>query len=181
MNIWIESGDLPAALDGMCRLRRLTDGDAPPVTDLRADDFATAMARLAAASGQGNGFAVASDDRAVMLAAIAMGASDIVVSDSKALDIAALNRVAAARRQATGAAGTGSGSHAPAERERCLTVRRALIAGAVIGEDDLDVALTDYRGLGPSMGKHVVGLRLRYAVSPGEALHFGHFHDRHAD
>lgn len=173
MNLWIRNGAVPETSGSPCRIARLpAEGLARPVMDATQDDYASAMARLAAVSASGGAFALASDDPAVVLAAAAMGAEDIVVGEAAILDLPALARIVAAR---------GDDANPPAENERCLTVRRALRPGDIIVEGDLDVAPTEYRGLGPAMGGHVIGLRLRYAVSPGEALHFGHFHDRHAD
>lgn len=175
MNVWVRNGEIPENQVGPCLILRLpANGPAAPVIDMTADSTPAAMARLAAATRNGGIPIVASDDAAVLMAAAAMGADGLVVSDTATVDLDALKRIAEAL-------GSKDGTDAYAEpAEPCLTVRRPLGAGAVLEADDIDVAPTAYRGLGAAMRDHVIGLRLRYAVAPGEALHFGHFHDRHA-
>ncbi len=143
-------------------------------------DLAAVCERLAPLAGGHESFALCSDDGAAILAAAAMGASDLVVRDSSGFDREALLRIARARTHGLRSDG-GDGDGASPERQRCLTVRRPLKAGDRISEADMTVAVTDYRGLGPAMQAHVAGLTLRYPVAPGEALHFGHFHDRFSD
>jgi hypothetical protein len=48
-----------------------------------------------------------------------------------------------------------------------------MTAGEVIDEADLTVDVTAYRGLAPTMKYAVVGRTLRYAIVPGDAIHFG--------
>ncbi len=145
--------------------------------DATAIDEVAAIEGLVRLSRRLEGFALRGGSRTLGLMALALGASHLVIPDGSQVDVGAFRRIADARR--VSAAARDDFAH-PVETERCLTVRRPLEAGAVIAADDLDVAATEFRGLGPAMSAHVVGMRLRYPVLPGEALHFGHFHDRHA-
>jgi len=147
--------------------------------DLCGHDDAWVFQRLAVLSAQPESFAAIADRATVIMAAVAMGASDVVVPDASCLDAAALSRIADARMRASSTNDVAAVESV--ERLRCLSVRRTLAAGERILEDDLTVAVTDYRGLGPAMRSHVIGLTLRYPIEPGDAIHFGHFHDRCAD
>lgn len=145
------------------------------------EDELSVFEQLAWLSHQPEAFALAATDRTPLLAAAASGARDLIVAGEVGTLAGALQRIAAARRSAATRPLSPAEVDRLAERELCLTVRRALNPGDVLGADDLDVAVTEYRGLVPTLRDRVLGLRLRYAIQPGEALHFGHLHDGRND
>ena len=56
-----------------------------------------------------------------------------------------------------------------------LSVNRKILVGEKLREEDLVVIQTDSKGLSPAILKKVVNQTLRYQISQGEPLTFGHF------
>lgn len=56
-----------------------------------------------------------------------------------------------------------------------LSVNRKMLVGETLEARDLVITETDTKGLSPAIMKKVVNQTLRYQISPGEPLTFGHF------
>lgn len=131
------------------------------------------MEQIAWLSQQPESFAIACDDRDQQIIAAATGAAALLVSNAGAIDIDALVRIAASRRDEARPLGPAE-TDGLAGQEMCLTVTKPISAGTEIAESDLAMAVTEYRGLAPIMSGAVIGQKLRYDLAPGEAIHFGH-------
>lgn len=143
--------------------------------DARGLGIDALMEQLAWFRGQGRAPAVLMNaDQPLSLVMLANPHSIILVNDGQDVALGPALRVLTAQRP--GAARPHGSAEADAldGAELCLTVKRPMEPGEIVDEAALDVAVTATRGLSPMLRARVAGCRLRYAVMPGEALHFGH-------
>lgn len=138
-----------------------------------ADD-SVFLEQLAWLSRQPEKFAVASECANKLCIAALAGADALLAPAPDNLDMNALNRVLKARQPNAARPASAEEVDRLAGHELCLTVTRPMRAGDQIAEDDLAVAVTEFRGLAPTMRGTAVGRTLRYPIEPGEAIHFGH-------
>jgi len=119
-------------------------------------------------------FAIMSLEPGQLNLAAAMGAAHLIIPETIDIDFSDIERIA--RSGAPGALKPVSPSEID-RLDRCeasLSVVRAKAVDEVLEDGDLDIIVTEERGLSPHLKSRVAGLRLRYAILPGEPLNFGH-------
>lgn len=142
--------------------------------DMTAADVAEQLAWL---RSRGRPFAVAVAEPELAGMAILAGAGVLLVQGRHSEVIHAASRLVAVSRAQAPRPLSIQEIDALDGREMCLTVNAPLSAGEVLTADHLATALTPTRGLSPRLSARVIGLKLAYAIDPGEPLHFAHFGD----
>lgn len=119
-------------------------------------------------------FAIMANEQEHLNLATAMGAEALLVPEPSSLDFGNLERITRARAKSALRPFSPNEIDHLDRREAGLTVKTALGIGEIVKAHNLDIAVTDERGLAPYLREKVIGHRLRYEIGPGEPLTFGH-------
>lgn len=136
------------------------------------------LEQLAWLSAQTVAFAILSDDNDQLMAGAALGAWGLVITGGMP-DLAGILRLVRARQPAAPRPISPAEFDSVGGAELCLVAACTKRAGEVLAGGDIAIAVTQYRGLAPTLHDRVTGKRLRYPVEAGDPLHFGLLDDAH--
>lgn len=154
------------------------DGNLVHLFDARDQDRIPYLEQLAWLRAQNRPFAVMTRSQEKLNVAAAASPQCLIIPERGPIDLAPIQRIAAAGTLGEARPISEAEIDHLLGAEASLTVVRPMAVGAVLSDNDLTVAITETRGLSPSLRDKIAGKSLRYAIKPGEPLHFGHLIER---
>jgi len=155
---------------------------------MHSGDLSPTLMQLAWLRAQGYPTGLVSDDESELQAAVALGATVIVVSRARVSQADWSELIVRLRRLADTARGIGPRPITQEEMDGVadsipsLVAARRLERGEIVTSADIDVRPVRQKGLAPFMKEAIIGRRLRYILDAGELFSFGFLEENeHAD